>query len=42
MPAAERDTWQQQMRRRAEQEFNLANVAARYQNLYREILTDHA
>ena len=38
MPAAERDAWRQQMRRRAEQEFNLNDVTARYERLYREIL----
>lgn len=38
MPAAERDAWCQRMRQRAEREFNLADVAARYEKLYREIL----
>jgi glycosyltransferase involved in cell wall biosynthesis len=39
MPAADRDAWRQQMRRRAEQEFSLGDVIARYERLYREIPT---
>jgi glycosyltransferase involved in cell wall biosynthesis len=42
MPAAERDAWRQQMRRRAEQEFNLADVTGKYETLYREILAGTA
>jgi glycosyltransferase involved in cell wall biosynthesis len=38
MPAAERVAWRQKMRLRAEREFSLANVADRYENLYREVL----
>ena len=38
MPMAERDAWRQQMRQRAEQEFSLADVIARYERMYREIM----
>lgn len=43
MPAAERAAWQQKMRQRADAEFNLVNITARYEALYRSVVgIDHA